>query len=466
MRRIAAPFIIILLAAATLVSCLKDENDDKTLYGDTGIKSFVINSMSVSMTTKSSKGEDSTYTAKLSGSSIKFSIDQNRREIYNPDSLPKGTDATRLLVTVGTVNNGIVGIKMPGSGEIRSITSKDTLDFSTPRTLVVMSNDGKSTREYTVTVNVHRQKASDFVWAMAGRSDAIAAFRALRAFEIGGRIVVFGSDGEKTAALQTGIGDGAVWTPVGQNIAGTLGADAYSGIVKKGDRLYMMHGGKLMSSADGGNWDAVATPAVKRLVAASGDKLFAIDAEGRMKASRDGVSWTADEMDSGADLLPASDVCYACTPLRVNDNMDLVVMMGNRDATAFTADTTAVVWGKIDDYGKNAVRLPWAYYTVDSNSRYAMPRLAGMSMTAYGEVLLAVGGKGIAPCRTAAYDRIYTSADGGITWKDDVSYQMPGGIDKSAAAMALVTDGERRLWIVCAGTGQVWRGRLNKLGWK
>ena len=95
-----------------------------------------------------------------------------------------------------------------------------------------------------------------------------------------------------------------------------------------------------------------------------------------------------------------------------------------------------------------------------------MPRLAGMSMTAYGEVLLAVGGKGIAPCRTAAYDRIYTSAHGGITWKDDVSYQMPGGIDKSAAAMALVTDGERHLWIVCAGTGQVWRGRLNKLGWK
>ncbi|RRD00257.1 DUF6242 domain-containing protein [Prevotella sp. OH937_COT-195] len=466
MRRIIAPFIIILFAATTLVSCFSDENEDVARFGDTGINSFVISNMKVYVTTKSSKGEDSTYFVRQSGASFNFRIDQKKNEIYNPDSLPYGTDAAKLLVTVGTVNNGRVGLKMPDGKEIRSITNTDSLDFTTPRTLVILSNDGKNTREYTVKVNVHKQKAYDFKWTMLANNTDIAAFKMLRAFEIGGQIVVYGSDGVKTTALQTGIGDGKTWQPLPLNLDGTLDANAFQGIVKKGDRLYVMHDGKLLSSANGGNWEVVATPNVKKLVAASGTKLFAINAEGRLASSTDGAEWTTDGMDGGTDLLPATDICYACMPLRTNNDIERVVLIGNRGAATYTADTTAVVWGKIDDNGNNAVNMPWAYYVVDGKNKYVMPRLAGLSMTKYGERLLAVGGKGIPPCKTAAYDKIYTSADGGITWKNDISYQLPGGIDKNAAAMALATDTDRHLWIICAGTGQVWRGRLNKLGWK
>ncbi|MDD7317780.1 MAG: DUF6242 domain-containing protein [Prevotella sp.] len=465
MRRIIAPFLIILFAATTLVSCLKDEDENKVLYKDTAITAFVINRMLVKKVTKSSKGEDSTYVVKQSGTSFRFTIDQNRCEIQNLDSLPYGTDPTKLLISVKTEKNGIVGLKKTVGTDINTITGNDTLDFSVPRTLVVMSPDGQNTREYVVKVNVHKQKADDFNWTMLSTNAEMAAFKAFRAFEINGRIVAFGSDGTKTAAMQTAVGDGKEWTSVTFNFNGLLDKDAYRGIVKKGDRLYMMHAGQLMASADGSAWDVISTPAVEKLVAASGNRLFGYDAEGNMLCSYDGVMWTADEIDSGKELLPTTDINYSCTTLRTNNDVEQVVLMGNR-GTEYAADTTAVIWGRLDDRGQFATNMPWAYYETDGDGRFVMPRLADMSMTLYGDVMLAVGGKGIPPCKAAAFERIYASADCGITWSDDARYQLPEGIDKNASAMALVTDGSNRLWIICAGTGQIWRGRLNRMGWQ
>jgi len=30
----------------------------------------------------------------------------------------------------------------------------------------------------------------------------------------------------------------------------------------------------------------------------------------------------------------------------------------------------------------------------------------------------------------------------------------------------MAVDDDDNLWLFCGGTGQVWRGRLNKLGWQ
>ena len=29
----------------------------------------------------------------------------------------------------------------------------------------------------------------------------------------------------------------------------------------------------------------------------------------------------------------------------------------------------------------------------------------------------------------------------------------------------MATDDDNFIWVVCGGTGQVWRGRLNRMGW-
>ena len=401
----------------------------------------------------------------MSTSSYVFQIDQDKREIYNLDSLPYGTDGTKLLVNVTTVNNGVAGLKAVLGTDVTAISSTDSLDFSVPRTIVVRSSDGKYSREYTVKVNIHKQKAEDFNWTKLAESADIASFEAFRAFAIDGKIVAFGSDGTNTKALQTSASDGASWISVTFNFNGMLPADMYQKIVKKGNRLYMIKDGKLLSSSDGATWDEEGSTEMKQLIAASSDKLYAYDENGEIMSSSDGTEWNADGMDTSSSMLPTTDICYAFHTLRTNNDVERVVLAGNRDVSAFEADTAAVIWNKLDDTGSYAVNLPWAYYTFDIKSKYVLPRLAGLSMTSYGEYLLALGGKGIGACKETGFSQIYSSLDGGLTWQNEAMFQLPEGIDKTAKSMALVTDDEYHLWIICAGTGQIWRGRLNSMGW-
>ena len=466
MRRIIAPFLIIFFVATSLTSCLKGDDDNVTYYSDTAISSFSVNNIVVEKTTQSSKGTDSTYTVSQSASSYTFNIDQEKREIYNPDSLPYGTNGTKVLVSVITVNNGVAGLKdLVGTG-VSTISEKDSLDFSVPRTIVVRSSDGKYSREYTVKVNIHKQKGEDFSWTLLGTSAQMNSFEAIRAFAIGDKVVAFGSDGTNTTAVKTSVSDGSAWETVTFSFSDQLPADMYQQIVKKGDHLYMILNGKLLSSADGSEWSEEGSTDMKQLVAASSDKLYAYDNSGVIQSSNDGASWTADGIDSDASLLPTTDINYSCSVLRTNKDVERVILLGNRDVSTYEADTTAVIWSKLDDTGSYAVNLPWAYYTFDIKSRYILPRLANMSLTTYGDYMLALGGKGIGKCTKQAYSQIYSSIDGGLTWRDEAAFQLPSGINKSAKSMAMVTDDENHLWIICAGTGQVWRGRLNSMGWQ
>ena len=47
------------------------------------------------------------------------------------------------------------------------------------------------------------------------------------------------------------------------------------------------------------------------------------------------------------------------------------------------------------------------------------------------------------------------------------AYVLPEGFDNTGSDVsALAVDEENCLWIFCGANGQVWRGRLNQLGWK
>ena len=91
----------------------------------------------------------------------------------------------------------------------------------------------------------------------------------------------------------------------------------------------------------------------------------------------------------------------------------------------------------------------------NSGNNYYLPKLSNLSVTAYDNKLLAIGGE----C-----DKLYYSEDCGICWKQNVSFVLPEGF--SASKASIVVDDDYFVWIVCTGSGQVWRGRLNKMGWK
>lgn len=166
MKRNIVPF---LLMAATLVfaSCLKSEDNETTYYNDTAISSFTLGTLNRYVTGKANDGvTDSTYKTTVTGSQYDFYIDHLNRKIYNLDSLPYGTDVSKVLATISTKNSGRVFIKSMVSDTLWVYSSSDSIDFSKPREIRVYpySNDNDDYRAYEVKVNVHQEATDTVFW--------------------------------------------------------------------------------------------------------------------------------------------------------------------------------------------------------------------------------------------------------------------------------------------------------------
>lgn len=107
--------------------------------------------------------------ASLKLDSVFFSIDLNRGVIFNADSLPVGTDVSKLLPVI-TYTSSASGVKLTyaSEGEEKELDYKtnpsDSIDFSSPVKLTVTAEDQTTTRNYTIKVNVHTQEPDSLVW--------------------------------------------------------------------------------------------------------------------------------------------------------------------------------------------------------------------------------------------------------------------------------------------------------------
>ncbi len=442
-----------LLAIAGLTSCLGADDDDSVYYNDAAITAFSLGTLNRTMHTTSSAGEDSTYTTTVTGSSYTFCIDQANRLVFNPDSLPLGTDAEKVVCTISTKNSGVVVFKNVDSDTLKYYTSTDSIDFTQPREVRVYATDGQSYQVYTVKVNVHQQDGDVFGWTQMPDNSQLAALTGMKALALGGRVFVFGSDGETTVGFATG--DGTEWTTLSPNVNTRFEADAYKQTVASADSLYMLNGNVLFRTADGSQWDEIGqTTAVTRLVGASKKELYGMDADGALMVSRDGGhEWQAETLDASASLLPSASVATACYPMSMADSTDYVIMAGNSVAET----DAAVVWRKIAEYDYHSEPGQWAYIEVPGN-RYKLPQLNDLALVPYDDGVLAFG------TVNGNFTTVYQSRDNGITWKSNKTYQLPDGFDTSVTRYSVTSDGVN-IWLFGGKNGEVWRGRLNRLAW-
>ena len=359
-------FGLLVISILMLSSCLKDNEVNTVYYEDTALSSFSLGTLKCTVHTKSSTGEDSTYTANVVGSSFAFSIDQQRGLVYNLDSLPQNTDVSRAICTATVKNAGSILINLhTKDGQRDSLvlySSTDSIDFSKPVEFRVYNQSGSSFRKYMVEVRVHQQNGDDFHWSQASLTDdEMASLLALRTQP--------------------------------SNVGEVVGEDA---------------------------------------------------------------------LDTDADWLPTTDLNLVKLPLKTSDDAYRMILVGNRSAESHAADTTAMVWGKIvDSDDENA---SWFFYTPTTENRNQLPRMRDLQVTAYGNLLLAIGGQGLGACTQAPYTAIYVSEDCGLTWHQKENISLPEGIDVNSRH-ALVADAEQNLWLINETTKQAWRGYLNRMKW-
>lgn len=459
-----AAFALLFLTVFVLASCLSTD-DNYTYTDDSAITSFSISSGKQYVHVKSSTGGDSIVTKDLTLSTYKFYIDQLSGEIYNPDSLPCGTDAEKLLCSVSSYNSGTVVIKSLTSDTLSFVTTVDSLDFSKERELQVYSNSGLAVRKYKVKVNVHQEFPDSFAWHAKPYCDALRSLTAVKTVATDGGLLLFGTNGTNTIAYRFTT---AGWTQCIPNFNHVLAADAYKGVVTKDGRAYMSDGGNIISTTDGNTWTETGTnTGITRLVAASRFRIYGYANDGRLMASaNNGNTWTVATIDEDLALLPTDETAYVAYPLTTNKLVDRVLLLGTRNKTTYPNDTNISVWGKIDEGAEGSENQPWTFYDVTEENKHKAPMLTTFSALCYDGAVYMFGGK------ESATPKMYKTLDNGITWKNDTVLVVPNDfdlgitVDKDNHAYSMTVDKDNVLWLVNANNGKTWNGRINRLGWK
>ena len=188
-------------------------------------------------------------------------------------------------------------------------------------------------------------------------------------------------------------------------------------------------------------------------VQGSSKNLYKVE-DGLLQKSEDnGATWTVEQIDGDAALLPDANVNFTCKKVKAANDTEYVLLTGTSKADG----KNAVNWFKYDGDGENS---HWTYIPVSSSNPYALPKLANLSVSRFSDdVLIAIGGKGLDECEEAAYAAVYVSRDNGITWIPNDGFTLPEGLDSKAEKVALTVDGGY-VWLTA--DGQVWRGRLNR----
>ena len=456
MRRNRISFYILLSFVLVFTSCLKDDDTTTVYPSDAAITSFVLGSLKQYVTTKAKNGSDSTYTKTLTGSKYKFYIDQVNRTIYNPDSLPYGTDVKRVLCTITAKNSGTIAIKKVTSDTLLYYNSNDSIDFSTPRTLKVFSLDGTNIVDYTVNVNVRKEIPDTFIWNNVSSQPFVAEAAAMKALSCGNQMFVMVSNGTSSTLYGTDETNGVEWTPMGWNINMPIPANAYENIVSKNNTLYLYCGNTILKSTDGNYWEKTANAYLSRLVAAYGNYIYALDLQGKLVASADeGATWQPETLDSDASLLPTQDLSYCIIPSAINPDTKTLLLVGNRNASHYPDDNQAHVWSKViegDDTDE-----PWMYVSTNDLYYLILPRLSSLNAVSMGKDILATGGDGFGASTVKGFSQIFYSFDGGIYWRPVSTYSLPSNFE-SNNAFTMATDSHDNVWMFCGGNGSVWKG--------
>lgn len=457
--------IVLLLASAVLCTSCLDSDNEYVYDDDAAITAFTLGNINQTFSCKTKDGlRDSSYVKSVDFSSVKMTIDHLGGRIFNADSLPLGCDITKVLATASTRNTGMVGIKNVDSDTTRVFSSTDSIDYTKERELIVYSNSTRSSHRYKVTLNVHKEDGDKFVWTKLSNNTAEVGISALKGMRMvalpNNQLVLAGTDGTATRLYTSA--DGSQWS---QTTPATLDADAYQNLMTDGENALFISGGYLYATTDGKSWTWTATTQ-KQLVAATTHHLFAYDAEGALNHSTDnGSTWTKEDIDTDdAAYLPRQNVSSAILALTTNSDSYRIIMQGSRDVTAHSTDTANVVWAKVIDPNDNT--QPWiCYYGADSQAKYRLPRLAHLQMANSALGLVAFGGKGLGACKKEAHKIFWNSTDKGLTWQEDTVVTVPTNFASSDDALAFTIDANNYVWLVCGNSAQVWRGRLNKLGW-
>lgn len=479
--KIVPAFIVGFLSVAIfMTSCLSDDTQEITYSKEASIKSFSLGTLKIQRIGKDKSGNDSAYVDTMSMAKYPFTIDQLKHEISNKDSLPVGTDISKVITNISADTPYILYGKIAKKGEEAKDTlwtNTDSLDFSIAPAegivFKVMAYDGSLGTPYKVKVNVHNQVPDSLQWTqdVIGSSFVSGAMTKQKAVYLNQKIFVFGqnSDGE-TVAEYTKVsekGQPSAWT----KIALPTGVDSYSALAS-GEMIYFLAEGKLYAMDGDGLYAEIAPAApvaLSKLVASVNTKrgatVFALTAGSDTKEISYAVADGWSEQQETALSANVPYYVFDTIPTSYNDEIKGMVVLAQSSA----------------DYGFVAARQSnddfWSAYDFASRDTSRCPNIENPTLLYYGKKLIAFGGavstKDYAKYKDP-FSTIYCSTDHGLTWKPTAGSLLTFAVGKNHKTFAqlyaengnnysCVADTNHFIWVVW-GNGMMSRGRINYYG--
>lgn len=441
MKQIFKYIYLSVLACSTMLSlnsCLGTDEENKGT-SECAILSFAVDDIKSAITIKNSLGEDSVYYRTMSGSSIKFNIDQIRGLITTVDSLPNWLDITRVVPTYSGYGYAYVRVN-----DIYYAFSngKDSLDFTNGLDLMMVSTDGTSAKKYTVTINKSSNDADTLVWEALPQNNLVLNGNH-RLVARNGNMFVFAENGGNTT-LTTSL-NGTEWTS--PSVLNSQ-VDPNSVTLFRNDFYALDAEGQILSSADGLQWNKVSDMHAEQILASDAAYLY-IQTGGKILASKDMAQWKENGIVD-TEMLPQSNICSRAYTTRTNSQLQNVVMIG----TSPSDTENSVVWFKIssDDESSNQT---WNYIPHKTGNAYTLPHADELSLVYYeGELLAFVADY------AAGTHSLYSSEDNGITWHKNTEHVLPpSDLATTEPSSFILLD--NNAWVIQGGEQpKVWKGTL------
>ncbi len=418
-------------ATAVFVSCNSSEESVEYTASNAAVKTFNI-------------GSDSKILAGLD--SVFFSIDLVKGQIFNADSLPGGTRVTSLvpkIVTYDVVSVAELTVSRAGRADtvINYLTnSSDSIDFTNPVKLRIVSSDGTVERQYTIKVNVHRSVADSLAWGRNDRTVLPSSFgypAEQRTVRRGDSFYCLTRSGSNycLASFSRGVDqmNAAMPAPADwQKDAVTFGfTPDINSFAANDDHLFILDtDGNLYTSVDGLSWQSAAMKWYSVLGGYRSTMLGTVHTADGWKIQ----SWPSGTL---APLPAGMPVSGASVPVEysfeMSDISQILIVGGRKADGALSADT----WG-YDGYSWVKIsqnQLPVAlegmavapYYTLDTTDAWNTLEMPS---------LIAFGGR---DASGLVNGKVYYSNDYGYHWAEaPESLQLPSYLTPTYNAQAYV----------------------------
>lgn len=368
--------------------------------------------------------------------SVFFSIDLVNAKIYNADSLPFGTNVSRIPVTITT--NGCKALTITQSEEGKEDVvvdylnnSTDSIDFTKKVTISMTSINGLYTRDYDVRVNVHLQKPDSMRWAQVDRRQLPTSFTVAadqRTVEIDGTTYCLTRSGSAYCiAVSTDL-ENYKWTYKTPAFGMTPDVKSFT---STSEALYILStDGDLYRSTDGESWTSCSTK-MTTLITGYESTLLGLKKEGDAYYH---VTYPATTSVPVAATFPVSGMSQGVTITSTWSPIPQVLIIGGRCADS---SLTGAVWG-FD--GKEWACLSNNYIPAAEGVTF-FPYFSFKTFTNKWTVskysaLIAFGGR---TADGSLSKTVYISLDNGINWKKgDSLIQLPEYIPAMMNSQAIV----------------------------